>query len=245
MFRSIAFLILLMPLALQVQGSSARISTHILTISPAGLPETIHPHFRTASGIEPFATSGGPLDLPTPYSGPQEFSLYRSKEDAEAAAGGKKSIVPVATISLPEKSDLILLICNRDAEDKLSLSAYSLDSKDLKPGDYRVFNFSKSTISMNLGDQSLELASKKDQILVDPKWHTETLALPLKISTIIHGKTRQVYSSLREHSPQDRTLVFLFDGSHPSRPITFTTFSADAAVTAGGSGKGTSKRSKP
>ncbi len=243
MIRSIALMFVMIPLALHAQSPSARVSTHILTFAPSSLPETFQPHYRTTGGIEQFATSVGTLGLPAPYAGPQEFALYGSKEDAEAAAGGRKSIVPIATVSLPEKCDLVLIICNRSADEKVSLAAYNLDSKDLKSGDYRIFNFSKSTVTMNLGDQNLELASGKDSMSTDPKWHAEALALPMKISTIINGKTRPVYSSLREHSPQDRTLMFLFDGTHPSRPITFTTFNAEAAAPKANADKGASKRS--
>lgn len=242
MIRSIVFLFIMIPLALHAQSPSARLFTHILTFSPSILPETFQPHYLTTVGIEQFATSVGTLGLPAPYAGPQEFALYGSKEDAEAAAGGKNSIVPIATVSLPEKCDLVLIICNRSADEKVSLAAYNLDSKDLKSGNYRIFNFSKSTVAINLGDQNLELAPGKDSMAMDPQWHAEVIALPMKISTINNGKTRPVYSSLREHSPQDRTLMFLFDGTHPSRPITFTTFNAEAAAPKADSDKGTPKR---
>jgi len=245
MIRSIALIFLMTPLALHAQNRSARVSTHILTFAPTSLPETFQPSYQAGGNIELFTASVGTLGLPSPYNGPRDLALYGSKADAEAAAGGKNSIQPIATVTLPEKSDLALIICTRTAGDKVSLAAYNVDSRDLKSGDYRIFNFSKSTISITIGEQKLELAPDNDSILRDAKWHNEAIALPIKIATVTDGKSRPVYSSLREHSPRNRTLMFLFDGSHPSRPITFTTFNAEEAAANTGSGKRPPNRPKP
>ncbi len=241
MIRSIALTLLMTPLVLHAQSSSPSVSTHILTFAPAKLPEGFQACFRTAGNNEPFAASAGTLGLPVPYNGPREFALYRSQAEPGSPAGK----TPLATVTLPGKCDLVLIVCTPSADEKVSLAAYDLDSRDLKSGDYRVFNFSKSNISMNMGDQSLELAPDKDAIVRDPKWQTEAIALPVKIATVIDGKTRPVYSSFREHSPKERTLMFLFDGTHPSRPITFTTFNAEAAAAKSITEKNTSTRRKP
>lgn len=219
-------------LAAQLPLCAQRVTTHLLTFAPASLPESFQTYYQTyyqtTGGVEQFTASGGTLGLPAPYAGPRDFALYGSAEDAASS----KQKEPVASVSLPEKCDLVLLVCSRAEDDKVTLAAHNLDSSDLKSGDYRVFNFSKSTISMTMGDQSLELEPGKDSIVRDSKWHAESFALPIKIATVANGKSRTVYSSLREHAPKDRTLMFLFDGSHPSRPITFTTFNAEAAPNA-------------
>jgi len=245
MIRSLTLMFLMTPLALHAQRTSPAVSTHILTFAPTGLPETFQTYYRTAGNIELFTASVGTLGPPSPYTGPQDFALYTSKDDAEPATKRKPANPPAATVTLPEKSDLVLIVCNRADDDKVSLVAHDLDSKDLKTGDYRGFNFSKSTISMNMGDQTLSLEPGKDAVVRDSKWHDEILSLPIKMATVTDGKSRSVYSSFREHSPQDRTLMFLFDGNHPSRPITFATFNAEAAAVQPASGKGSSKRRKP
>jgi len=242
MIRSLTLMLLMTPLALHAQRTSPAVSTHILTFAPTGLPEAFQTYYQTAGNIELFTATVGTLGLPTPYTGPQDFALYASEDDAKSAAKRKSANPPVATVTLPEKCDLVLLVCNRSDDDKVNLTASNLDSKDLKPGDYRVFNFSKIAVSMNMGDQTLTLEPGKDSVVRDSNWHKETLSMPLKIATVTDGKSRSVYSSFREHSPQDRTLMFLFDGSHPSRPITFATFNAEAAAGGPASGKGSSKR---
>lgn len=227
MIRSIALLLLMTSLALQAQSPPPVISTNILTFAPASLPGSFQTYYRTAESVELFTASAGTLGLPTPYIGPQVFALYGSKADLEPPAPGQKPKPPIATVTLPKNCDIVLILCTRTADDKVGLVAYNLDSRELKMGDYRVFNFSKSPISMIMGDQRFALNPGKDSIVRDSKWHGETLALPIKIATVTDGKAKSVYSSFREHYSQSRTLMFLFDGSHPSRPITFATFNAE------------------
>ncbi len=233
MIRSLALTLLMTPL---VQGQSSSISTHILTFAPAKLPEGFQSYFVTEGRLEPFAASAATLGLPIPYNGPREFTLYLSKTDSKSQ---------VASVTLPEKCDHVLIICTPTTDEKVSLAAYKIDSSDFKAGDYRVFNFSKSSVSMNLGDQTIELAPEKDGTVRDSKWANDDIALPVKIATVLDGKNRPVYSSFREHSPKDRTLMFLFDGTHPSRPITFTTFNAETVTAKPASEKKPSSRRKP
>jgi len=227
MIRSIALLLMMAPLALHAQSPPPVISTSIVTFAPASLPGGFQTYYRTAEGVELFTASAGTLGLPSPYTGPQIFALYGSKADLEPPAPGQKPKPPVASVTLPNNCDLVLILCTRTADNKVGLVAYNLDSRDLKSGDYRVFNFSKSPVSMIMGDQRFALNPGKDNIVRDSKWHGETIALPIKIATVADGKAKSVYSSFREHYSQSRTLMFLFNGSHPSRPITFATFNAD------------------
>jgi len=227
MIRSIALWLVMAPLALFAQSPPPVISTHILTFAPASLPGGFQTFYRTAGNIELFTASAGTLGLPTPYTGPRLFALYGSKADLEPPSPGQKPKPPVASVTLPINCDLVLLLCTRTADNKVGLVAYNLDSRDLKSGDYRVFNFSKSPVSMIMGDQRFALTPGKDSIVRDSKWHDETIVLPIKIATVADGKAKSVYSSFREHYSQSRTLMFLFDGKHPSRPITFATFNAD------------------
>ncbi len=227
MIWSVVISLLMAPLVLFAQSPPPVISTHILTFAPASLPGGFQTYFRTAASVELFTASAGTLGLPAPYIGPQVFALYGSKADLEPPAPGEKPKPPIATVTLPNNCDLVLILCTRTADDKVGLVAYNLDSRELKSGDYRVFNFSKTPVSMIMGDQRFALNSGKDSIVRDSKWHDESIALPIKIATVADGKAKSVYSSFREHYPQGRTLMFLFDGSHPSRPITFATFNAD------------------
>jgi hypothetical protein len=227
MFRSLIVLGLLLPLALHGQSQPPPITTRILTYAPAGLPASFQTYFRTGQAVELFTASAGTLGLPIEYTGPQTFALYASKADMLPVPEGQKPKPPVATVTLPLNCDVVLLLCTRTAGEKVGLVAYNITSNDLKPGDYRVFNFSKSQTSMILGEQRFALAPGKDSMVRDSAWHGEVVAFPIKIATIVDGKPKTAYSSIQEHYPQRRNLMFLFDGHHPSRPITFVTFNAD------------------
>lgn len=238
MIRSLTWMLLMTPLSLHAQKPAESVTTHILTFAPASLPEAFLPYYRKAGAAAPFVASVGTLGLPIPYTGPRVFDLYGSKDNLE------KSKTPVASATLPEKCDLVLVICTRAPEDKISLAAYNLDSGDLKPGDYRIFNFSKSLISLTLDGQNVELPAGKDTYVRDAKWHDQPTAFPLQISTITEGKSKRAYSSYWEHYPTRRNLLFLFDGDHPSRPINLTSFDAETVPQNNAPG-GTSKRPKP
>jgi hypothetical protein len=227
MIRSLLFLLLFLPLALNAQNQPPLITTRILTYAPAGLPDSFKTFYRTGNEIELFTASAGTLGLPINYTGPQTFALYASKTDMLPPAEGQKPKSPVATVTLPANSDVVLILCTRTADGKVGLVAFNITSNELKPGDYRVFNFSKSTTSIILGEQRFALAPGKDSMVRDSSWHSEVIALPIKIATVVEGKPKLAFSSLREHFPQRRNLMFLFDGRHPSRPITFVTFNAD------------------
>lgn len=227
MIRALTLLLLVLPLSLNAQNQPPLITTRILTYAPAGLPESFKVFYRTGNEVELFTASAGTLGLPINYTGPQTFALYGSKTDMFPPADGQKPKPPVATVTLPANADVVLILCTRTADDKVGLVAFNITSTELKPGDYRVFNFSKSTTSIILGEQRFALAPGKDTMVRDSSWHGEAIAFPIKIATITDGKPKIAYSSMREHFPQRRNLMFLFEGSHPSRPITFVTFNAD------------------
>jgi hypothetical protein len=220
-------MILPLVLSLNAQSQPKPITTRILTYAPAGLPESFKTFYRTGNEIELFTASAGTLGLPINYIGPATFALYGSKADMSPPAEGQKPKPPVATVVLPANADAILILCTRTADEKVGLVAFNITSNELRPGDYRVFNFSKSTTSIILGEQRFALPPGKDSMVRDASWHGEVMALPVKIATITDGKPKLAYSSMREHFPQRRNLMFLFEGRHPSRPITFVTFNAD------------------
>jgi hypothetical protein len=242
MIRFIALILLMAPLALHAQGPSTRMTTRIVTFAPAGLPEGFQAFYRNAENIEPFAVAVGTFGLTTPYTGPRDLLIFSSKSDAESPAAVQ---TPLATVTLPEKCEVVLVLCTRSADDKVSLTAHSLDSGELKAGGYRFFNFSKSLVALTMGDQKLELPAGKQSIVSDPKWLEKPVAIHIEIATVADGKSSPFYSSVVEHYPQSRTLMFCFDGNDPSEPITFVTLDADKLPQKPASGKQPSNRRKP
>lgn len=217
---------LLLASAVIAPAQQETVTTRIFTYAPAGLPESFEAYYRSGQNIERFLASAGTLGLPIAYTGPPVFSLFSSKADF-APEDGKPPAPPLATATLPADSDCVLLVCTRNADGKTGLIAYDIRSDELKPGDYRVFNFSKTPVSIMIGSQRLSLTPGKDAFARDAKWHSETLAFPLQIATHENGKSTLVFSTFWEHYPQRRSLLFLFDGKHASEPIIFANFSAD------------------
>ena len=226
MFRLLVFSLLLCPW-IAAQGQPALITTRLLTYAPGGLPPSFVGFYRTGQKVEPFNASSGTLGLAVDYVGPAVFELRASVADFTPPPEGQKPKPPLAFVTLPANADNVLLLCSSQADGKLRLTAYDISSGQLKAGDYRAFNFSKSPLSVILGDNRFALAPGKDTFIKDSKFHEKPMAFPMQIATVADGKAKKVFSSFWEHYPARRNLLFFFDGNHPSEPITFANFSAD------------------
>jgi hypothetical protein len=197
------------------------VSTQLLSYAPGGVPETFQAFFRDRTGIHPWKAPARGLGNAVQYAGSRAFILHRSQEDFSARSPKR----PMASVTLPEKADNILILTMPEAEGRVRLIAYDISSHQLKPGTYHVFNFSSSDLSFKFGDRSFALRAGRDMAVDHPKWHDKVLAFPLQIA-IVTDRQKLVYSSFWEHYPQRRNLFMAFDGFHPSRPIIFSNFNA-------------------
>ncbi len=226
MIRILASLIFALATRVPAQAPPT-ISTRILTYAPAGLPDGMTACFRNGKELELFRASAGTLGLPLLYTGPDPLILYPGKEDFIPNPGGGPPPAPLAAIDLPDDADMILILCTRSETDKVAFAAYDISSGNLKSGEYLIFNFSRSSVSLVLGEQRVGLRPRGHTTVRDGKWRDETLALPLKIAILENEKPKLVYSNFWEHYPQRRNLMFLFNGRHPSQPVTFVAFNAE------------------
>lgn len=221
------FLCLLVVPWIAASAQPPLVTTRLFTYAPGGLPPSFVGFYRSGQKIEPFNASSGTLGLPADYVGPALFELRASLADFAPPPEGQKPKPPLATVTLPTNADNVLLLCSSLADGKFRLTAYDISSGQLKPGDYRAFNFSKSPLSVILGENRFALAPGKDTLVKDSKWQDQPMAFPIQIATVSDGKAKKVFSSFWEHYPARRNLLFFFDGNHASEPITFANFSAD------------------
>jgi len=220
---AVASLLLAAPVCAQEPET---VTTAILSYAPAPLPPDFSAFFKTGESVFRFQPSPSNLGVPVVYTGLRRFVLRASEAEFGLPPEELQLKPPLAFVDLPQKSDLVLILAVPGDDGEVRLGAYNISSDSLREGDYRVFNFSSKAVSVILGDQKFTVAPRKDKVVKDSKWHGETLALPLRIATVVNREVTPVYSSFWEHYPMRRNILFMFDGRHPTEPIVFSSFDA-------------------
>lgn len=195
------------------------IQTEILTIA---LDEAVDGlFFYDSKTAVPFQANITGLSQPLTYIGPRRFVLRASAAEFVA----KPPLpAPAAFVDLPPNANRVLLCCLQSAKTALKIVAYDISSTGSRAGDYRFFNFSKQALSVNFGGKSFALDSELDKKISDPSWQSDVLDLPMQVATVVNNKAQLVYSSVWGHRPGRRNFIFLFDGSHSSKPINICRF---------------------
>jgi hypothetical protein len=218
MIHRIALLFGLLTVSSLAQGPPP-IQTEILTIA---LDEAVDGlFFYDSKAVVPFQANITGLSQPVTYIGPRRFVLRASAAEFAAKPPLPE---PAAFVDLPPNANRVLLCCLKSENTALKIVAYDISSTGSRAGDYRFFNFSKQALSVNLGDKSFALDSKLDKNVSDQSWQNDVLDLPMQVATVVDRKAQLVYSSVWGHRPGRRNFVFMFDGSHPSKPISICRF---------------------
>jgi hypothetical protein len=201
-------------------GQSPPLKARILTIA---LDQPLeNAFFLNAGKVEPFTSDRSGLGTPFEYTGPRELILRANAADFAA----KPPVpAPLASVLLPTQAQLILLVSGRDSEGKLKLTAYDVSAGAFRAGDYRVFNFSEKVVSLILGRSKFALKPGEDFIVSDVALQDQALDVVVQIAQVENGAPKKVYASAWGHQPVKRNFVFLFNGSHPTRPIAIRRFS--------------------
>ena len=217
---TLRFILALVILATPVHGQAPSFKTRIMTISLDQELENVW--FLNVGKVEPLTSNRSGLGSPFDYTGPQELVLR-----ANAAEFAAKPPVPppLASVLLPARSKLVLLVSGHTPDDKLKLNAYDVSAGTFRAGDYRVFNFSKKTVSLIFGRTKFALKAGEDKIVSDAALQDKALDVVVQIAQVENGEPKRVYTSAWGHQPVKRNFVFLFDGSHPTRPIAIRRFS--------------------
>lgn len=188
------------------------IKTQLVTVALTVKDTTLY--YRTGEEVKEFTAGMNGLGTPFAYQGPRRFILHTSREAFDPPKEGQEAPVPAASINLPEHSGRVLLVCVPMEDKSLRLIAYDIAKNSMKNGDYKVFNFSKSNLSIILGEQRFVVPTSKDIQATDGTWDDGVLDLQCKIG-IIQPDSKSVkpaYSSVWGHRPIRRNMVFIFDG---------------------------------
>ncbi len=210
------------------QGGGVKMS--ILTYAPVDLPEDFQGFYQSGGDISSFTAGSTSVGVPVIYEGPRLFVLRASEEDFGPPKEGEKPSPPLATVELPASSDNALIMAlPKEGGSGVRLVAYDISTKTMRKGDYMAFNFATQPVAVRMGEQNFTLKPGKDTHVHDSKWRKEVLALPMQIGIRDEddeGQIKIVYSRYWEHYPQNRNLMFFFNGRHPRRPIVFSCFNA-------------------
>lgn len=211
MLRPILFLLALVTL---VPAQSPVLQTRLLTLALDGKIESAF--FQNGGEIQPFEAERANLGVPQKYVGPRQLTLRSSREEFAMPPPVQ---VPLATVLLPERAAMVLLICAKTKDEKLKLAAYDISPVGFRAGDYRLFNFSNEPLSVIMGAHKFALQPGMDRLITQTSSQGQTPDIPIRIARMDHGKPIEVYSSVWGHQAVKRNYVFLFAGSHPTRPV--------------------------
>ena len=210
------------------QAQQQKIKTALVTYALGGPPGGFKAFFRNGEEIKPFAANSSGLGEPFRYEGPRRFEIRESMEAFEAPPAGQQAKPPLAFVDLPENSNNILVLAADAGQGKIRLLAYDVSSANLRAGDYRIFNFSNSTVEINIGKQKLVLARAQNEMMKDAAWQDpKPQALPLLIRKFSGKAMVPVKQSPWEHWPTKRTVMFLFDGAHKGEPLGIMSFNVE------------------
>lgn len=195
------------------------VDTEILTLA---LDQPVEGLFFASEGSpRPFQANLTGLSEPLPYKGPARFALRTNKDEFFA----KPPVpAPLASVTLPQGSDRILLLCVKTGNDPLKLVAYDISKGRSNAGDYRFFNFSQSTISTIFGEKKFAIKPGTDTLVSDPKWKEEVLEIDMELAIVKDGAAKPVYTSVWGHRPGRRSFVFFFTGTQSYKPIKICRF---------------------
>lgn len=195
------------------------IKTQLVTVALNLHDTTLY--YRTGEEIKEFTAGMNGLGDPFPYLGPRRFILHTSKEAFEPVKEGQKPPVPAAFVDLPERSSRVLLVCVPMPDKTLRLIAYDIAKNSMKDGDYKVFNFSKSNLSIILGEKSFIVPTSKDVQVSDNSWQQGVIDLQCKIGIIQpdNKSAQPAYTSVWGHRPIRRNMIFIFDGVRSDKTV--------------------------
>lgn len=213
-FRLLFFLPFLTVPSLPASGQTPEIKTQIVTLS---LDKEVEEVFYLNDGKAlPFHSKRSGFGEPMPYTGPQQFALRGS---AGEFAAKPPLPAPLASVLLPAQAKTVLLVTSHTPEDKIKLEAYNISAANFRAGDYRVFNFSEKSVLLILGKAKFGLKPGEDFIVSDTGLQEKPLDVVVQLAQIDDGEPKRVYASVWGHQPTKRNYVFLFKGSHATRPI--------------------------
>ncbi|MGA0333860.1 MAG: hypothetical protein ACO3NW_07885 [Kiritimatiellia bacterium] len=161
------------------------------------------------------------LGRPVSYRGPAHLGLCLSREKAATVLPpDHPGPLPADhRISLHPPADRMLILGHKQKGRQMFLSVLPLPTQTFRPGQFLLFNLSGHTLRIRLGTDLLSLDPGRRSFLQPAPPSGEDPDLDVRIVTEIDGDLKLVYSSVIAHDPTKRTLIFFFNGGHPSMPL--------------------------
>ncbi len=194
-------------------AQEAKIKTEIVTIA---LDEFVEgKFFHNGKEITEFSANSTGIGEMMRYEGSSKFVLRNAKEEFSQDTPP----TPAAWVELPADSDRVLLACVKSKDKPLRLVAYDIGSAKVSSGDYRVFNFSRSAISVILGSEKIAINAGANQTISNNKWKKEITEIDVLFGMVKDQEVRPVYSSQWGHRPGRRNYIFIFDSPLEYNPL--------------------------
>jgi hypothetical protein len=205
---------LLFTLSSVVFSQEEKIKTEIVTIA---LDEFVDgKFFHNGKDIVDFSANPTAIGEVMAYEGPPRLVI----RNTQAEFSQKEPLpAPTAWVDLPAKTNRVLLACLKSKDKPMKIVAYDIGSAKLGLGDYRVFNFSRSTTSLILGSEKRAVNSGSNEIVSSAKWKKTVMELDVMIAMVKDNKAKPVYSSQWGHRPGRRNYIFIFDGPYEYKPL--------------------------
>lgn len=194
-------------------AQDGKIKTEIVTIA---LDEFVEgKFFHNGKEISTFSANSTGIGEIQPYEGSQRFVLRNTKEEFSQDTPP----TPAASVELPKEADRVLIACVQSKDKPLRLVAYDISSGKISSGDYRVFNFSRSAISVILGSEKKALNAGANHTISNNTWKKEITEIDVLFGMVKDQEVRPVYSSQWGHRPGRRNYIFIFDSPLEYNPL--------------------------
>lgn len=211
--------IIVLSLTSAIFAQEQKIKTEIVTIA---LDEFIDgKFFHDGKGIVDFSANPTAIGQVMNYEGLPRFVIRDTKAEFTQEA---PLPAPAAWVDLPANTNRVLLACLKTKDKPLKIVAYDIGSAKLGLGDYRIFNFSRSAVSLILGSEKSAVNSGTTEIISNASWKTEVTELDIMIAMVKDNKAKPVYSSQWGHRPGRRNYIFVFDGPFEYKPLNICRF---------------------
>jgi hypothetical protein len=203
--------------ALHAAEEDPGIRTDLLSVCVNGEVENYH-YLNNGKAAVLDASMAG-MGSPITYRGSRRLAFFKHAADLKPAPDGPQRKA-ICEVLLPQENRVLLIFTFAGENNtKPAVRAVGVSTDGMKPGDYRVFNFSRQDVGVIFGERKVGLASGKDTTLTTPEWRSAVSDIGVQIAISRDKTVRRVYSSMWGHRPERRMFVFLFDSSDPNRPI--------------------------
>lgn len=178
-------------------------------------------YFQSEGKVQTLNFGMAGLGLPVSYRGPVDLALCLSREKAEIELPPESKELPPADHRIPlhPSADRILILGHKLEGREAFFRVVPLPTQTFRPGEFLLFNLSRHTLRIRLGTDILSLDPGRRSFLQPAPPSGEDPDLDVRIVTELESELKLVYSSVIAYHPTKRTLIFFFNGHHPSIPL--------------------------